>query len=148
MDERQFFQKFITFTASVHQLKHALTNDLRPTNLTPIQYNILEYISINEPAIPSDISSCHQMSLPNTSRELKNLMEKNLMEKNLINKFTDEKDRRKQYIVLSDEGKEVMNLVFHEVEQILKKRIDTLSGEQLQEIATAMELLQNKVFYK
>lgn len=143
MDERQFFQKFITFTASVHQLKHALTNDLRPTNLTPIQYNILEYISINEPAILSDISSCHQMSLPNTSRELKNLMEKNL-----INKFTDEKDRRKQYIVLSDEGKEVMNLVFHEVEQILKKRIDTLSGEQLQEIATAMELLQNKVFYK
>ncbi|CAI9396172.1 MarR family transcriptional regulator [Niallia circulans] len=143
MDERQFFQKFITFTASVHQLKHALTNDLRPTNLTPIQYNILEYISINEPAIPSDISSCHQMSLPNTSRELKNLMEKNL-----INKFTDEKDRRKQYIVLSDEGKEVMKLVFHEVEQILKKRIDTLSGEQLQEIATAMELLQNKVFYK
>lgn len=143
MDERKLFQKFITFTASVHQLKHALTNDLRPTNLTPIQYNILEYISINEPAIPSDISSCHQMSLPNTSRELKNLMEKNL-----INKFTDEKDRRKQYIVLSDEGKEVMNLVFHEVEQILKKRIDTLSGEQLQEIATAMELLQNKVFYK
>lgn len=143
MDERKFFQKFITFIASVHQLKHALTNDLRPTNLTPIQYNILEYISINEPAIPSDISSCHQMSLPNTSRELKNLMEKNL-----INKFTDEKDRRKQYIVLSDEGKEVMNLVFHEVEQILKKRIDTLSGEQLQEIATAMELLQNKVFYK
>jgi len=143
LDERQFFQKFITFTASVHQLKHALTNDLRPTNLTPIQYNILEYISINEPAILSDISSCHQMSLPNTSRELKNLMEKNL-----INKFTDEKDRRKQYIVLSDEGKEVMNLVFHEVEQILKKRIDTLSGEQLQEIATAMELLQNKVFYK
>lgn len=143
MDERKLFQKFITFTASVHQLKHALTNDLRPTNLTPIQYNILEYISINEPAIPSDISSCHQMSLPNTSRELKNLMEKNL-----INKFTDEKDRRKQYIVLSDEGKEVMNLVFREVEQILKKRIDTLSGEQLQEIATAMELLQNKVFYK
>ncbi|MGN8842016.1 MarR family winged helix-turn-helix transcriptional regulator [Niallia sp. HCP3S3_B10] len=143
LDERKLFQKFITFTASVHQLKHALTNDLRPTNLTPIQYNILEYISINEPAIPSDISSCHQMSLPNTSRELKNLMEKNL-----INKFTDEKDRRKQYIVLSDEGKEVMNLVFHEVEQILKKRIDTLSGEQLQEIATAMELLQNKVFYK
>ncbi|WP_231512588.1 MarR family winged helix-turn-helix transcriptional regulator [Bacillus sp. MB2021] len=143
LDERQFFQKFITFTASVHQLKHALTNDLRPTNLTPIQYNILEYISINEPAILSDISSCHQMSLPNTSRELKNLMEKNL-----INKFIDEKDRRKQYIVLSDEGKEVMKLVFHEVEQILKKRIDTLSGEQLQEIATAMELLQNKVFYK
>ncbi|MCM2981219.1 MULTISPECIES: hypothetical protein [Niallia] len=41
MNEEPFFQQFITFTASVYQLKHALTNDLRPNDLTPIQNSIL-----------------------------------------------------------------------------------------------------------
>ncbi|NRG33293.1 MarR family winged helix-turn-helix transcriptional regulator [Niallia circulans] len=100
MNEEPFFQQFITFTASVYQLKHALTNDLRPNDLTPIQYSILEYVSINQPVILSEISDCLQISLPNTSRELKKLTKKNL-----IMKFTDEKNRRKQFISLSDEGK-------------------------------------------
>lgn len=143
MNEEQFFQKFITFTASVYQLKHALSNDLRPNDLTPIQYSILEYVSINQPVILSEISDCLQISLPNTSRELKKLTKKNL-----IKKFTDEKDRRKQYMSLSDEGKKVMNHVFHEIENKLKKRVDHLSAEQLEEINTAMALLQGKVFFK
>ena len=142
MNEGQFFQKFITFTASVHQLKRALTSNLRPSDLSPIQYNILEYISINQPVIPSDISECQQISMPNTSRELRKLMEKNL-----IYKFADEKDRRKQYFVLSKDGKEVMNSVFHEIEDKLKKRIHTLSDEHVHEVNTAMELLQKKMFF-
>lgn len=142
LNEKQLFQRFVTFTASVHQLKHALTNDLRPSDLTPIQYNILEYISINQPVIPSDISECQQISMPNTSRELRKLMEKNF-----INKYADEKDRRKQYIVLSSEGKRVMDAVFHEIEGKWKKRIHSLSDEHIHEINTAMELLQKKVFF-
>ncbi|WP_249928324.1 MarR family winged helix-turn-helix transcriptional regulator [Niallia circulans] len=142
LNEEQFFQKVITFTASVYQLKHALTNDLRPNDLTPIQYSILEYVSINQPVILSEISNCLQISLPNTSRELKKLTEKNL-----IRKFTNERDRRKQYMSLSDEGKKVMNHVFVEIENKLKKRIDHLSAEELEEINTAMALLQGKVFF-
>ncbi|WP_400244332.1 MarR family winged helix-turn-helix transcriptional regulator [Niallia sp. JL1B1071] len=142
MNENHFFQNFITFTASVHQLKHALTSDLRPKNLTPIQYSILEYISVNQPVIPSDISECQQISMPNISRELKKLTEKDL-----ITKHADEKDRRKQYIVLSKEGKAIMDSVFYEIDYKLKERLHILEEEELLEINNAMDLLQKKLFF-
>lgn len=143
MNEKQFFHNFISFTASVHQLKHALTSDLRPNDLTPIQYSMLEYISVNQPVIPSDISECQQISMPNTSRELKKLVEKNL-----ITKYADERDRRKQYIVLSTAGTKIMDSIFNEIENKLKQRIHSLSDEHLHEINSAMELLQKKIFFK
>lgn len=142
MNEKQFFQNFITFTASVHQLKHALTNDLRPRDLTPIQYSMLEYISVNQPVIPSDISECQQISMPNTSREIKKLLEKNL-----ITKYADEKDRRKQYIVLTKEGKEIMDSIFYDIEYKLKERLNILGEDELFELNNAMDLLQKKLFF-
>ncbi len=103
---------------------------------------MLEYISVNQPVIPSDISECQQISMPNTSREIKKLLEKNL-----ITKYADEKDRRKQYIVLTKEGKEIMDSIFYDIEYKLKERLNILGEDELLELNNAMDLLQKKLFF-
>ena len=47
------------------------------------------------------------MSMPNTSRELKKLIEKSFIEK-----WEETEDRRKQYIRLSKDGEMIMNEAF------------------------------------
>ncbi|WP_349654930.1 SMC-Scp complex subunit ScpB [Neobacillus sp. 114] len=89
----------MSFTTSVHRVTHELIQNAKSDSITQVQYNILEYITVNQPVTLSDISDCQHISMPNTSREVKKLSEKNLIEK-----ISDTLDRRKQYIRLSKDG--------------------------------------------
>ncbi|MFH5184167.1 MarR family winged helix-turn-helix transcriptional regulator [Paenibacillus sp. TAB 01] len=99
MDPHVLFQKFVSFTASVHQVTQEMTKDVRPEAVTPVQYQILEYIAVSQPVTPSQISDCQHMSLPNTSREIKKLCEKRLCEK-----YADP-ERPAQAVCSSDSGR-------------------------------------------
>ncbi|NOU92419.1 MarR family transcriptional regulator [Paenibacillus sp. LMG 31456] len=142
MDQKAFYHKFVTFTTAVHQVKHEFTKDVKPDDITPLQYNILEYIAVSQPVTLSEISDCHHMSMPNTSRELKKLVDKNLCEK-----VTVAEDRRKQYIRLSEEGQAMMNEVFKRILARFLQRINDASTEDLEEIDRALDVLHSKVFY-
>lgn len=142
MDKNALFNKCITFLTSVHQVTHELTQNAKSDSITPIQYKILEYITVSQPVTPSEISDCQHISMPNTSRELKKLMEKNLIEK-----LTDTEDRRKQYICLSKDGETMMNEAFGTIESRFIHRIKNASKEDLQEIEQAIDILQTKLFY-
>jgi MarR family 2-MHQ and catechol resistance regulon transcriptional repressor len=76
MDNNQLFQKFVAFSAAVHQITNDITKDVKSEALTPLQYKILEYIAVSQPVTLSEVSDCMQMSMPNTSREVKKLSEK------------------------------------------------------------------------
>lgn len=76
MDNNHLFQKFIAFTAAVHQITNDISKDVNSDGLTPLQYKIVEYIAVSQPVTLSEISDCMNMSMPNTSRELKKLSEK------------------------------------------------------------------------
>nr|WP_240159797.1 MarR family transcriptional regulator [Paenibacillus aceris] len=136
------FQKFVAFTAAVHQITNDMTKDVRSEALTPVQYKILEYIAVSQPVTLSEISDCMHMSMPNTSRELRKLSEKHLCEK-----IVDAEDRRKQSIRLSQEGEAMMNEVFQRVESQFVQRIGTVTDEELKEIERALDVLMNRVFY-
>lgn len=139
LDKNLLFHKFVELVASVHREKHEMTRNVKPANLTSIQYNILEYITISQPVTISDISDCQHISMPNTSRELKKLLEKNLIEK-----FEDTEDRRKQYIQLSNHGKEVMEHLFSLIEKNFSQKMRNMSTDELIEMDKAMELLLTK----
>ncbi|WP_068776563.1 MarR family winged helix-turn-helix transcriptional regulator [Paenibacillus sp. FJAT-26967] len=136
------FQKFVAFTAAVHQITNDMTKDAKSGAITPVQYKILEYLAVSQPVTLSEISECMHMSMPNTSRELRKLTEKQLCEK-----ITDEEDRRKQLIRLSGKGMALMNETFRHIESRFVERLGHVSEEELQEIERALDLLHRKVFY-
>ncbi|WP_028551557.1 MarR family winged helix-turn-helix transcriptional regulator [Paenibacillus sp. UNC451MF] len=142
MDKHAFFQKFVAFSAAVHQTTHEMTKDVKADDITPVQYNILEYIAISQPVTPSQVSDCQHMSMPNTSRELKKLCEKNLCEK-----FDAPDDRRKQYYRLNPEGEHMMSEAFKLIEARFLQRLRDASKEDLEEIEYALDVLSTKVFY-
>lgn len=141
MDLEAFFQKFVTFTTSVHEVTYELTKDIKPEDITPVQYSILEYIAVSQPVTLSEISECKNISMPNTSRELKKLTEKNLCEKLDV-----AEDRRKHMIRLSDTGQAMMNEAFQRIGERFLNRIKGASAEELEEINQALDVLQSKVF--
>lgn len=143
MDNHNFFYKLINFTASVHRVTHELTKNAISDSISPIQYKMLEYITVNQPVTPSEINDCQNMSMPNTSRELKKLTEKNLIEKT-----SDREDRRKQYITLSNEGEATMEEAFATIESRFRERIQHASKEDINEIERALDILQAKLFYE
>ncbi|QGQ48494.1 MarR family winged helix-turn-helix transcriptional regulator [Metabacillus sediminilitoris] len=142
MDKKELFHNLIEFIASVHRVKHEITKHVKIEEVTPVQYSILEYITVNQPVTPSQISDCQHMSMPNTSRELKKLVENKLIEK-----IGDTEDRRKQYIQLSTHGEIMMNDAFNRIESRFLSRIQNASKGELEEINRAIDLLQTKLFY-
>lgn len=142
MDEKELFYKLVSFTASVHRVTNELTKNAKPNSISQVQYNILEYIAVSQPVTPSEINDCLNMSMSNTSRELSKLSEKKL-----IKKIIDSKDRRKQYIHLSQDGEVVMNEAFATIETRFLNRIQNASKEDLKEIEHAIDTLHKKLFY-
>lgn len=142
MDKNTLFYKLVSFTSSVHRVTHDLTKNAKSDAISPVQYNILEYIAVNQPVTPSDISDCQGMAMSNTSRELRKLREKNVIEK-----IDHPEDRRKQTIRLSKEGEEMMNEAFSTIESRFLERIQHASQGDLEEIERALDILQKKLFY-
>lgn len=141
-NNNRLFQKFVAFSAAVHQLTSELTKDVKSEALTPVQYKILEYIAVSQPVTLSEISECMHMSMPNTSRELKKLSDKQL-----CHKITDPADRRKQGITLSPAGEAMINEAFQHIAIRFADRIAQVTDSERKEIEHALDLLQEKVFY-
>ncbi|OWA35915.1 MarR family transcriptional regulator [Saccharibacillus sp. O16] len=135
------FQKIVAFTAAVHEVTHELTSGVKNEDVTPAQYKILEYMMLSQPVTPSEIADCVGLSLPNTSRELRKLLEKKLCEK-----AVDHSDRRRQLFRLSEDGQAMMNRIFAQVQKGFEQRIAGLSNQELTELEAAITLLQQTVF--
>src|SRR5690606_1682599 len=143
MDERdKLFQQTVSFIAAVHQVHYDMTKTMPLHGLTALQYEIMEFIAIDQPLTPSQISECKGISMPNTSRELRKLTEKGLCER-----FDDPTDRRKQYIRLSELGEKYMAEAFEHMKQELGKRLGDMGENELQHIIASMQHLQKTVFY-
>ncbi len=141
LDKSSLFHQFVSFTATVHQVTHDLTQNVTIANITPLQYKILEYIKVSQPVTPTEISDCQHMSLPNTSRELRKLQERNLIEK-----ISDTEDRRKQYIRLSIEGNKMMEEAFACIEERFLQLIQHATQDDIKDIQQALFILEQKVF--
>ncbi|MDN3017965.1 MarR family winged helix-turn-helix transcriptional regulator [Paenibacillus sp. BSR1-1] len=142
MNKKELFYKLVSFTAAVHRVTNELTKNAKPDSISQVQYNILEFIAVNQPVTPSEINDCQNMSMSNTSRELSKLSEKKLIEK-----MIDSKDRRKQYVRLSQNGEVAMKEAFAVIETRFLNRIQNASKEDLIEIELAIDTLHKKLFH-
>jgi len=113
----------------------------KPDNITPIQYNILEYLYFSDRKNLSDISECMYLSMPNASREVKKLMEKDL-----VVSESDLKDRRKHYFYLTEAGKTLMEQAFQVIIENANKKYSQLSDDEQVELMTSMTAIMNKLF--
>ncbi|MEN2768142.1 MarR family winged helix-turn-helix transcriptional regulator [Ornithinibacillus xuwenensis] len=139
MDKGKLFQQFVRFTSSVHQVTNDMTKEIKIENITTVQYKILEFITVSQPVTLSEISECLHLSLPNSSRELKKLIQSQLCEK-----IIDSNDRRKFDICLTENGTVLMNKVFRQLELNFQERIKNLTDSDLKEIEEAINILQTK----
>ncbi|MCP8970671.1 MarR family winged helix-turn-helix transcriptional regulator [Ectobacillus ponti] len=142
MDKTALFFQCLSFTSSVHRVTHELTQPAKPASITQVQYDMLMHIAVNQPVTVSELSDCQHMSLPNTSRELRKLSEKSLIEK-----VSDEEDKRRQHIRLSNEGQALMNEVLMHMQAGFQERLRQTSEEDVEEISRALGMLQTKMFY-
>lgn len=115
-----------------------MTKDIPMQDLTPLQYEIVEFLSIKQPMMLSEISACLGISMPNMSREIKKLTEKGLCEK-----ISDKEDRRKLYIGLTELGENRMAEAFAFMRKLFMKRIEHLSHTELEQISEAMVCLES-----
>lgn len=141
LDKSVLFQKLLLFTSDVIKTTQNLSKNVKVDDVTPVQYRILEQLAVSEPLTLSQISECQHISMPNTSREIKKLMEKQLCLKQ-----DSPHDRRKQYISLSPEGEAMMKHTFSIVEARFNELIKDIPITDLQQIEAAVDLLQQKVF--
>jgi len=141
VDKKELFYNFVSFTTSIHRVAHEITKNVKSDSISQVQYNILEYIAVNQPVTPSDINDCQNMAMPNTCRELKKLSEKKLIEK-----INHPQDRRKQTVRLSKDGEAMMNEAFLTIESRFLKRIESASQADLEDISRAIDILQKKLF--
>lgn len=138
--EEQLFAKFLNFAVSFHDVTNELTRHAKAEGVTPLQYKLLEYVAINGSAILSDLSECLHMSMPNTSRELKKLMDKQL-----VSKEAAAADKRKQIVRLTEQGEAMMDEAFRQIRVRFEQRIAPLSPAERIAVEQALVLLHTKV---
>ena len=141
MNEKQFFAQLIHFSAAVHSATHEVTKDVKPAEISQLQYKMLELLFLDGPLTPSKLNDCLHLTLLNTSRELAKLTEKGLIERTI-----DERDRRKQSLQLSAAGRNMMMKAFALVEERLAMKLEDVTREEYEALSNAMALLQAKVF--
>ncbi|WP_416150400.1 MarR family winged helix-turn-helix transcriptional regulator [Salipaludibacillus sp. HK11] len=142
MKNKTLFENFVAFTSAVHQVTNDMTKEVKSDTITPVQYKILEFITISSHVTLSGISNCLNISMPNASRELKKLYDAELCEK-----APNSNDRRKQFIHLTSKGEQMMNESFKIIETRFNKRMENVTQEEKEEINQAIEILQKKIFY-
>lgn len=135
------FQQVVNLVTSAHQLHYEMTKDMLMNDLTPLQYEILEFLAVEKPMMVSQISECKGISMPNMSREIKKLTEKGLCEK-----IGDEGDRRKQYVRLTKSGEDRMAEAFQHMRNLFNQRLENIPDTELSKIIEAIRLLESTVF--
>ncbi|WP_168118718.1 MarR family transcriptional regulator [Paenibacillus sp. HB172176] len=135
------FQQLVSLIASTHEMHFDLTRNMPMDGLTPLQYEILEYLSVQQPITLSELSECKGISMPNMSREIRKLTEKGLCEK-----IDDPEDRRKQHIRLSESGENRIAQSFAYMRELVMQRFEGMSEDELSSVSKAMEILGTTMF--
>ncbi|RUT29018.1 MarR family transcriptional regulator [Paenibacillus zeisoli] len=139
--KEMLFQQLASFIASTHQLHYDLTKDMPMDDITPLQYEILELLSVKQPITISELSECKGISMPNMSREIRKLRLKGLCEGT-----EDAEDRRRHYIRLSPLGEERISAAFEHMKKLFMQRIEQMPETELVKISEAMGVLQSTIF--
>lgn len=133
--------KMIQFFSKTQKTLFDFMNGAIPEDITSIQYNILEYIFFGDQCILSNIAQCLYMSPPNASREVKKLVMKAY-----IRREDDPLDKRKQYLILTDSGKKLMETSLGVLLSNANEKYKDMSIKEQKETVQLMDQLMAKIF--
>lgn len=132
-----FSRALLDFGILFGQLSGKMLEAVRPENLTPIQFEILQIIESGKRVTVSELCACTKLSMPNASREIRRLHEKSL-----ILKEDDTEDKRKTWICLSESGINLMAEVYGTLAQSFMARYGHLAPEEIEEMTRCLKYLQ------
>ena len=141
MLREDFIQLMFGYFSGSSKTLFDLSVGSKPENITPIQYNILEYLYFTDYKNLSDISQCMYLSMPNASREVKKLVEKKL-----LTSKNDPDDKRKHYFYTTENGRDVMNQAFQIVVKNANQKYDHLSEKKQKELMQHMKVIMDQLF--
>ncbi|MDA3957667.1 MarR family transcriptional regulator [Oceanispirochaeta sp.] len=141
MTEDDVFQRVAAFISNIHTLESDLAQLIQDNELTSLQQDLLRILYFSGPRNLSSLSTCMNMNLPNSSREVKRLSEAGLIlkENSLL-------DKRVTELSLSDSGR-------RKVEEGLEKMKASLfssSGEwttrRVERVLASLTILEEELF--
>jgi len=112
----------------------------KPDHLTPSQYNIMILLFFNEGKTLSSLADCLHLSLPNASREIRQLSKLGYIEK-----IQDQSDKRKYIMTLTQEASDFMSICSKAVEETFQARTKHLSVDEIDDMIKAFLLLSEKL---
>lgn len=136
----EFTFKLRTFGTGFSKITHRLLTEIKPEDVTLLQFEILYLLYTEDSPTFGRIGACVGMSLPNTSREVKKLMEKKL-----VTKRADLKDKRVHFVELSPAGTELMDECSARLERLIAEQFAHLNPEETAEVMKALDLLSKKL---
>ncbi|QWU16102.1 DNA-binding transcriptional regulator, MarR family [Paenibacillus sophorae] len=136
----EFAFKLRTFGTEFSKVTRHLLTEIKPEEITLLQFEILHFLYTEGSATFGQIGACTGMSLPNTSREVKKLIQKKL-----VTKRADIKDKRVYFVELSPSGKELMTASSSKLERLISGQYAHLNPEDVSEVMQALDLLSEKL---
>ena len=121
--------------------KKMLRMDLggRPDNLTRLHLAVMGELSQNNTTM-SELANTLMMTKP----QLTHLVD-SLVSQGIVERRPDEKDRRVINLALTEKGRALLKEMKLKVKENTKKRLASLTTEELSQISTALETLRNIV---
>ena len=121
--------------------KKMLRMDLggRPDNLTRLHLAVMGELSQNNTTM-SELANTLMMTKP----QLTHLVE-SLVSQGIVERRPDEKDRRVINLALTEKGRALLKEMKLKVKENTKKRLASLTTEELSQMSTALETLRNIV---
>jgi DNA-binding MarR family transcriptional regulator len=121
--------------------KKMLRMDLggRPDNLTRLHLAVMGELSQNNTTM-SELANTLMMTKP----QLTHLVD-SLVSQGIVERRPDEKDRRVINLALTEKGRALLKEMKLKVKENTKKRLASLTTEELSQMSTALETLRNIV---
>lgn len=138
---KEFEEVLLTYFGASQKTLFDLQQGTKPSDVTQIQYNILEYLYFADKSTTSSVAQCLYLSMPNTSREIKKLVDLDY-----IRREYDQKDKRKHYVLLSDPGKNLMNKAISKTIKKADEKYGTMSIEEQEDLTDMLKIITEKLF--
>lgn len=136
----EFLEELLSFGILFSTLSGKLIASARPESLTPMQFEILQIVHSSGRSTLTELCGCTKLSMPNASREVRKLFEIELVEKE-----EDAKDKRIHWIVLSEDGKKLVDEAYGVLGGVFMERYGSYSEDDLHKMTECLAYLRGKL---
>lgn len=135
-----FNQTLFQFIGQMNVLSYNLSKDHKPENITALEYNLLEYLYLNDGIALKKISAYFDINPRRISRTLKKLVEKAY-----VIKVKDASDKRQVNCYLTKKGKLILDECFFQFIKDINQKYDHISDQEQNYLSESMTYILKKL---